>query len=242
MSWTVPLFDPPDLGEAELDAVADVIRSKWLTMGDRTAQFEQQFADFIGCRHAVAVNNCTAALHLAVYGLGIGPGDEVICPSLTFVATVNAIRYCGATPVFADVDSIDNWNISRRSLESLITVRTKAIIVMHYAGYPCAMPEIMALARECQIAVIEDAAHAPGAMLDNKRMGAWGDIGCFSFFSNKNMTTGEGGMGHGGHGDIADRFKRLRSHGMTTLTLDRARDMRFRMMLWIWGTTTAWAK
>jgi dTDP-4-amino-4,6-dideoxygalactose transaminase len=226
MNWKVPLFDP-DLGEAEIRAVTDVIRSKWLTMGERTAEFEKRFAEFIGCRHAIAVSNCTAALHLAVQVLDIGPGDEVICPALTFVATANAIRYCGATPIFADVESADCWNVSRRTIEPLITPRTRAVIVVHYAGYPCAMPEIDALARVRGIAVIEDVAHAPGATLDDRRMGAWGDVGCFSFFSNKNMTTGEGGMLTTASDELAGRLRRLRSHGMTTVTLDRHKGHAF---------------
>jgi dTDP-4-amino-4,6-dideoxygalactose transaminase len=226
MNWKVPLFDP-DLGEAEIRAVTDVIRSKWLTMGERTAEFEKRFAEFIGCRHAIAVSNCTAALHLAVQVLDIGPGDEVICPALTFVATANAIRYCGATPIFADVESADCWSVSRRTIEPLITPRTRAVIVVHYAGYPCAMPEIDALARVRGIAVIEDVAHAPGATLDDRRMGAWGDVGCFSFFSNKNMTTGEGGMLTTASEELAGRLRRLRSHGMTTVTLDRHKGHAF---------------
>jgi dTDP-4-amino-4,6-dideoxygalactose transaminase len=226
MPWQVPLFDP-DLGQAELDAVADVIRSKWLTMGELTTRFESTFAEFLGCRHAIAVTNGTAALHVALMSLGIGPGDEVICPSLTFVATANAVRYCGATPVFADVESFDDWNISRTTIEAMVTPRTRAIIVVHYAGYPCDMPEIMAFARSRGLAVVEDVAHAPGARLDGVAMGVWGDIGCFSFFSNKNMTTGEGGMLTTNREDLAQKSKLLRSHGMTSLTLDRHKGHAF---------------
>ena len=144
--WRIPFFEP-DLGEAELEAVTRVIRSKWLTMGEVTAEFESRFTELVGCRHAVAVSSCTAALHVALMCLGVGPGDEVICPSLTFVATANAIRYCGARPVFADVESLDNWNISRASVEAVVTAKTKAIIVVHYAGYPCDMPAILEFAR-----------------------------------------------------------------------------------------------
>jgi dTDP-4-amino-4,6-dideoxygalactose transaminase len=222
----VPLFEP-DLGQAEIDALAGVIRSKWLTMGDLTRRFESKFADFIGSRHAVAVSSGTAALHLALQSLGIKPGDEVICPSLTFVAAANAVLYCGATPVFADVESLDDWNISSRTIEAVISSRTRAIIVVHYGGYPCDMPAIMNLARSRNLAVVEDAAHAPGGKLDGVAMGAWGDVGCFSFFSNKNMTTGEGGMLTTDRADIAERAGRIRSHGMTTLTLDRDRGHAF---------------
>jgi len=223
---TVPLFEP-DLGQAEIDAVAGVIRSKWLTMGDLTKRFESEFAEFNGSRHAVAVNSATAALHVALQSLGIRAGDEVICPSLSFVATANAVLYCGATPVFADVESLDDWNISSRTIQAVISSRTRAIIVLHYGGYPCEMPAIMELARSHGLAVVEDVAHAPGGKLDGVMMGAWGDAGCFSFFSNKNMTTGEGGMLTSDRADIAERAGRIRSHGMTTLTLDRDRGHAF---------------
>lgn len=226
MQWQVPLFDP-DLGQAELDALAGVIRSKWLTMGELTTRFEATFAEFVGSQHAVAVTNCTAALHVALMSLGVGPGDEVICPSLTFVATANAIRYCGAKPVFADVASFEHWNVSRGTIEAMVTERTRAIIVVHYAGYPCDMPEIMAFARSRGLAVVEDVAHAPGASFDGVAMGVWGDIGCFSFFSNKNMTTGEGGMLTTNRDDLAAKFKLIRSHGMTSLTLDRHKGHAF---------------
>lgn len=226
MQWQVPLFDP-DIGEDEVAAVTSVIRSKWLTMGEKTADFESRFAEFTGSRHALAVNNCTAALHLALAAIGIGPGDDVLCPSLTFVATANAIRYCGAKPVFADVESLDFWNVSARTLEAVVTPDTRALIVMHYAGYPCDMPSIMSFAKERKIAVIEDVAHAPGARLNGIAMGNWGDAGCFSFFSNKNMTTGEGGMLTTNRDDVAERIKHMRSHGMTSLTLDRHKGHAF---------------
>lgn len=226
MKVSVPLFEP-DLGQAELDGVASVIRSKWLTMGDLTSRFETSFAALVGCRHAVAVSSGTAALHLSLRTLGLKPGDEVICPALTFVATANAALYCGAVPVFADVESLDDWNVGVRTIRAVVTPRTRAIVVVHYGGYPCDMPEIMDFARNHGLAVVEDVAHAPGGSLDGKAMGAWGDVGCFSFFSNKNMTTAEGGMLTTNRADIAERAGRLRSHGMTTLTLDRDRGHAF---------------
>jgi len=226
MQWQVPLFDP-DLGETEVQAVADVIRSKWLTMGDRTTEFEHRFAEFCGTRHAIALNSCTAALHLSLAAAGVSPGDDVLLPSLTFVATANAIRYCGARPVFADVASLDEWNVSRDTLESVVTPKTRALIVVHYAGYPCRMDDISAFARERGLSVIEDVAHAPGATLAGRAMGSWGDAGCFSFFSNKNMTTGEGGMVTTNRDDLAARIRLLRSHGMTTQTLDRHKGHAF---------------
>jgi dTDP-4-amino-4,6-dideoxygalactose transaminase len=143
------------------------------------------------------------------------------------VATANAIRYCGARPVFADVASLDEWNVSAETLQAAATEQTRAVVVVHYAGYPCRMEPIRTLARERGWAVIEDAAHAPGATLSGTSAGAWGDAGCFSFFANKNLTTGEGGMVTTQRDDLADRLRRLRSHGMTTLTLERHRGHAF---------------
>ena len=226
MQWRVPLFDL-DIGEPEIEALTSVLRSKWLTMGDRTAEFEARFAELCGVRHAIAVNSCTAALHMALASVGVRPGDEVVVPALTFVATANAARYCGAVPVFADVASLDEWNVSRQTIESALTGKTRAVVVVHYGGHPCAMREITALAKERGLAVIEDAAHAPGGKLDGRATGAWSDAGCFSFFSNKNMTTAEGGMLTTDRDDVAERARRMRSHGMTTLTLDRYKGHAF---------------
>jgi len=137
-NWRVPLFDP-DLGPAEEQALDDVIRSKWLTMGDRTKAFERRFADEIGVPVALACHSATAALHMAVAALDIGPGDDVVVPSLTFVATANAVRYCGARPVFADVASLSDWNVDAGTIERALTPATKAVMVVHYAGYACDM-------------------------------------------------------------------------------------------------------
>ena len=218
--WRIPLADI-DIGQEEKDAVLDVLDKKWLTMGEITAKFEREFSELIGVKKSFAVSNGTVALHMACLALGIGPGDEVIVPSLTFVATANAVMYTGAKPVFADIRSSDDLTISVDAIESCITEKTKAIIVMHYGGYPCSMREIKILANQHNLAVIEDAAHAPGAQLENILMGKWGDVGCFSFFSNKNMTTGEGGMVTTDREDLAEKFTYLRSHGMTSLTWDR---------------------
>jgi dTDP-4-amino-4,6-dideoxygalactose transaminase len=220
MDWRIPLSDI-DFDDTEALAVQDVIKSRWLTMGKVTQEFESSFADYTQTKHAIAVTNATAALHLACLALGIGPGDEVIVPSLTFVATANAVRYVGATPVFADIIGPDNLNISPAAINLLITPRTRAIIVMHYAGYPCDMPAILSLAKQHGVFVIEDAAHAVGSDVNGQKLGTWGDIGCFSFFSNKNMTTGEGGMLTTDNVDLAQKLSRLRSHGMTSLTWDR---------------------
>lgn len=220
MDWRIPLSDI-DFDDTEALAVQNIIKSRWLTMGKVTQEFESSFADYTQTKHAIAVTNATAALHLACLVLGIGPGDEVIVPSLTFVATANAVRYVGAIPVFADIISHDDLNISPAAINLLITSRTRAIIVVHYAGYPCDMPAILSIAKENGLFVIEDAAHAVGSELNDRKLGAWGDIGCFSFFSNKNMTTGEGGMLTTDNDELAQKLSRLRSHGMTSLTWDR---------------------
>lgn len=220
MDWRVPLADL-DYGPEEEQAVLQVLRSRWLTMGAVTQEFECEFATHHGARHALAVSNATVALHLACLALGIGPGYEVIAPSLSFVATTNAVLYTGATVRFAEINGPEDLTISPRAIERLINPRTRAIVVMHYGGYPCQMPEIMAIARQYDLKVIEDAAHSPGASLQDISLGTWGDIGCFSFFSNKNLSTGEGGMLVTQEDDLAEKIRLMRSHGMTSLTWDR---------------------
>jgi len=220
MQWKIPLSDI-DFGLEERTAVDSVLKSKWLTMGSVTERFEQAFAAYVGAKYAIAVTNATAALHLCCVVAGLGPGDEAIIPSLTFVATANAVRYTGATPVFADVTGEDDLNISIHSIEKAITERTRAILVVHYGGYACDMPSILELAREHDLVVIEDAAHAVGSELGGIKLGIWGEMGCFSFFSNKNMTVGEGGMIVTNDEAYAQRLRLLRSHGMTSLTWDR---------------------
>jgi len=222
MSWRIALSDI-DLGEAEIAAVERVLRSKWLSMGPLTAEFESAFAAFVGARHAIAVANCTVALHLAYAALGLGPGDEVIMPALTFVATANALLLTGATPVFADVRGLDDLTLDPDAVAALITPRTRAIAVMHYGGYACDMDALTALAVRHGLAVVEDAAHAPGGALGGRMLGTIGDVGCFSFFANKNIATGEGGMIVTDRDDLAARMRLLRSHGMTTLTWERHR-------------------
>jgi len=222
MDWRIPLADI-DLGPQEMDAVLEVLRSRWLTMGSLTRQFEQEFAEYCNVKHAIAVTNATAALHLACLAVGLGPGDEVILPSLTFVASANSVRYTGAHPVFADIESEAWLNISPESIEARLTDRTRAIMVMHYGGYACNMPAIQDIAIKHGLAVIEDAAHAIGSRLDGRMLGTWGQVGCYSFFSNKNMTTGEGGMLVTDDDALAEKLGLLRSHGMTSLTWDRHR-------------------
>jgi len=222
MEWRIPLADI-DFDEKEETAVLQVVKSRWLTMGANTQAFEEEFAAYTGAKHAIAVANGTAALHLACMAVGLGPGDEVITPSLTFVATANAIRYTGATPVFADVESLNDLDVSLASIEQNLTARTRAIMVMHYGGYPCDMVAITNFAKAHNLIVIEDAAHASGAEIDGRDMGTWGQVGCFSFFSNKNMTTGEGGMVVTNDDETAAKLRILRSHGMTTMSWDRHR-------------------
>lgn len=221
MNWRVPFFDL-QLGEEEKHAVMAVLDSNWLTAGPRIAEFEAEFARAIGERvDAVALSSATAALHLSLLALDIGPGDEVIVPSLTFVACANAIRYVGATPVFADILSEDEWNISIADVAQKITSKTKAIMVVHYAGFPCDMVSFMALAAQHNLKIVEDCSHAPLARYQEKPIGTFGQIGCFSFFSNKNMTTGEGGMVISQDTKIIERLKIVRSHGITASTYQR---------------------
>ena len=220
MDWKVPLFDI-DFDEKEVQSVVKVLESKWLTMGEVTEQFERKFADFIGVKYAVAVSNGTAALHLAHRAVGIAPDDEVICPSLTFIATANSILYAGGRPVFADITSTTDFNISPTAIKSKISGRTKAITLVHYGGYPCDMDKILQVAEEFNLRVIEDSAHAVGAEYNGRKCGSLGDIGCFSFFSNKNMTSGEGGIVTTNSAELAEKIRLMRSHGMTTLTLER---------------------
>lgn len=220
MEMRIPLSDMAYDTEEE-QAALEVIQRRWLTMGSVTQKFESEFARSVGVKHALAVSNGTHALHLACLALGLGPGDEVIVPALTFVATANAVLYSGAEVRFAEIIGEDDFNISPEDIEKRITPHTRAIVVVHYGGYACRMPEILEIARHHELAVIEDAAHAHGALLEDRALGTWGDAGCFSFFSNKNLATGEGGMLITDRDDIAEKVRVLRSHGMTTLTWDR---------------------
>ncbi len=224
--WKVPLSDI-DLSREEIEALVGVLKTRWLTMGPLTKKFETAFAQFLGVKYAFAVANGTAALEIANQAIGLKTGDEVICPSLSFVATANTILHTGATPIFADSTSLDDWTIAPADIKKKITSRTRAIIVMHYGGYPCAMDEIMAVARAHNLSVIEDAAHAVGSEYRGKKCGTVGDIGCFSFFSNKNLVTGEGGMIVTNDDSLARKIVLLRSHGMTSLTWERHQHARW---------------
>ena len=222
IKWKYPLSGI-DLGEEEEREVLKTLRSRWLSTGPMTEKFEKAFSGYLGGGDATAVSSGTAALHLALACLGIGEGDEVILPSLTFIATANAVLYVGAKPIFADIGGEEDLNIASEEIEKKITEKTKAIMVMHYGGYPCEMKAILGIAKRHGLYVIEDAAHAPGAEYQGKKCGLVGDIGCFSFFSNKNLVTGEGGMVVTRDRARAEKVRRLRSHGMEALSWDKYR-------------------
>ena len=210
-----------DFDETELSGVLDAIDSEWITAGPRTDAFEKAFARLCGTSDAIAVSNGTAALFLALKAMGIGPGDEVLCPSMTFVATAAAITHCGATPVLVDICSLEDPTMDALDAARKITARTKAILPVHYAGIPANMAELSKLAEAHGLRVVEDAAHAPGARYQGRACGSLGDAGCFSFFGNKNMTTAEGGMITTSNVELAARIRLLRSHGMTVNSWDR---------------------
>jgi dTDP-4-amino-4,6-dideoxygalactose transaminase len=221
MKFRIPLFEL-NYGEEEEKAVLETIRSKWISMGPKTIDLENRFSEELNVKYSLGVSNCTAALHLACMAVGLKPGDEVICPSLTFVATANAVMYTGAKPVFCDVVSIDNPTINYEKIREAVNSNTKAIIVMHYGGFPCDMDEILQIAKDFNLKVIEDACHGPLSEYKGRKLGTIGDIGCFSFFSNKNISTGEGGMIVTNDEEIYNKLKTMRSHGMTTMSYQRA--------------------
>jgi len=222
MDYKILLFDL-NFDQAEEDAVVETVRSKWISTGPKNAELERKFAAMTGAKHAIALTNCTVALHMALIVNDIKPGDEVICPSLTFVATVNAIRYVNAIPVFADIKSVHDLTIDPDDIERKITPRTKAIMLMHYGGFACDMNRIIAIAQKHKLKVIEDACHGPSAEYNGRKLGTFGQCGCFSFFSNKNISTGEGGMIITNDDSLAAKARLLRSHGMTSLSYDRAK-------------------
>jgi dTDP-4-amino-4,6-dideoxygalactose transaminase len=216
----LPLFDLR-LEEQDLEAVAETLRSGWLTLGPRTAAFEEAFAAQLGARHAIALSSCTAALHLAYLAAGVGAGDEVIVPSYTFVATAAAALYCGARPVFADICSREYPNLDPEDVERRITPRTKAVCAVHFAGYAAPVDRLRALCDEREITLIEDVAHAPSATLGARKLGTWGLAGAFSFFSNKILSAGEAGLLCTDSDAVAAFARSRRSHAMTSGTWDR---------------------
>jgi perosamine synthetase len=205
----------PYIGAEEEQAVIDVLRSGWVTQGPRVAEFEEKFSEYIGCDYSVAVSSCTTALHLALLASGIGPGDEVICPSLSFIATANSIAYTGATPIFGDID-LATYNLDPTRLEEAISPRTKAILIVHQIGLPAEMNELLTVAAKHGLTVIEDAACAIGSEYDGKLIGKrLGTMACFSFHPRKILTTGEGGMITTSDAKLAERLRRLRQHAMS---------------------------
>lgn len=206
-------FHRADLGEEEVDAVAAVIRSGWLTMGAKTFEFERRFGDYIGASHAVAVSSGTAALHLALDAVGVCRDDEVLVPTTTFTATAEVVTYLGAKPVFVDIDP-ETLNIDLHDIERKITSRTKAIIPVHLAGMPCDMAEILGLAERRKLHVIEDAAHALPSTYRGKRIGTISELTAFSFYATKTLTTGEGGMITTENAEYARRLQVMRLHGI----------------------------
>jgi dTDP-4-amino-4,6-dideoxygalactose transaminase len=222
MEYKIPLFDL-NFDEREEAAVVETLKSKWISTGPKTTELEEKFSQLLSCNYALGMANCTVALHTGLLLMGIKEGDEVITPSITFVATVNSIRYVGAIPVFCDIKGTDDLTIDSDLIEGLITKKTRAIIVMHYGGFPCDMDKIMAIAQKHNLKVLEDACHGPLSEYHGNKLGTIGDIGCFSFFSNKNISTGEGGMLVTNNKGYYERGKLLRSHGMTSLSYERAK-------------------
>jgi len=202
----------PDLDEDDIAEVVDTLRSGWLTYGPKTQRFEDAFKAMVGAEHAIAVNSCTAGLHLALLAAGVGPGDEVITTPLTFAATANVIVHVGATPVLADVTA-DDLNIDPEQIERKVTPRTRAILPVHYGGQACRMDEVLDIAGRRGLKVIEDAAHCAGAGYKGRPIGAIGDAAVFSFYPVKNMTTGQGGIVTTNDRALADRVAALRNHG-----------------------------
>lgn len=208
------VFGSPYVGDEEIDEVVRTLRSGWLGTGPRVAAFEDRFREYKGASHALALNSCTAALHVALLASGVGPGDEVITTPLTFAATANSIIHAGARPVFADVDPA-TFNLSPAAVEEAVTDKTRAVIPVHFGGRACDMDAILAICRKHDLLLIEDCAHAVETQYHGRHAGTFGDAGCFSFYVTKNLITGEGGMVLTPHADIADRAKVLSLHGMT---------------------------
>lgn len=222
------VFGAPDIAEAEIQEVVATMRSGWLGTGPRVARFEAQFAEFKGVEagQAAAVNSCTAALHLSLLAAGVGPGDEVITSPLTFCATVNAILHTGATPVLADVDPA-SMNLDPREIEKKLSPRTKALLPVHFAGRPCEMDDVLEIARQHRLAVIEDCAHAVEGLYRERPTGTLGDYGCFSFYVTKNVTTGEGGMVLARDPERLGHVRTLALHGLTRDAWQRFSDTGF---------------
>lgn len=207
-------FHTPDIGDEEISAVVETLRSGWLTTGPRAHEFENAFANYVGAAHAVAVNSCTAALHLALDAIGLREGDEVLVPTMTFAATAEVVHYFKARPILVDCEP-DTLNIDPDSLERAISPRSRAIIPVHYGGHPCEMNRITEIARNHRLHVIEDAAHALPASYRGQMVGTVGDLACFSFYATKTLCTGEGGMVTTGNPEYAERVRTMSLHGIS---------------------------
>jgi perosamine synthetase len=207
-------FHVPDIGEDEIQAVVETLRSGWLTTGLKTKKFEQEFSDYIGSPHAVALNSCTAALHLALDAVGVKAGDEVLVPTMTFTATAEVVHYLGARPVLVDCQA-DTLNIDPAAMEKALGPKTKAVMPVDFAGQPCELGNILKIARARNLAVIEDAAHALPARHQGAMVGTLSDITCFSFYATKTITTGEGGMATTANPDWAERMRMMSLHGIS---------------------------
>lgn len=224
---TYLIFGSPQILDAEIDEVVATLRSGWIGTGPKVAKFEKQFADYIGASHAVALNSCTAGLHLALLAIGLKPGDEVIVPSMTFAATANTVIHAGGVPVLADVDRrtmcLDVEDAAQR-----ITSRTRALLPVHFAGRACNMDPLLALARKHGLSVIEDCAHAIETLYHGKHVGTFGDFGAFSFYATKNVVTGEGGMVTTANAEFASRIKMMGLHGLSGDAWKRFSDAGFK--------------
>jgi perosamine synthetase len=205
-------FAEPYIEQEDIECVARAVKERRLSQGEYVARFETEFARYVGVKHAVAVSSGTAALHVALAAVGVGPRDEVMVPSFSFIATANSVLYQNAKPVFADIDPL-TYNVDPTELKRKITTKVKAIIPVHYAGQPCDMDAVREIAATHQVCIIEDAAEAHGALYKGRNVGRLGDVGCFSFYPNKNMTTAEGGMITTDNDEIAEKARLLRSHG-----------------------------
>jgi dTDP-4-amino-4,6-dideoxygalactose transaminase len=221
------VFGSPQLLDDEIEEVEATLRSAWIGTGPRVARFEQEFQEYVGADHAVAVNSCTAALHLSMVALDLAPGDEVIVPAMTFAATANAVLHAGGTPVLADVDR-ETMCITPEEVESHLTERTRAVIPVHFAGRPCRIAELAELAERRGFAVIEDCAHAIETLVGERHVGTFGAFGAFSFYVTKNVVTGEGGMVTTTSDELAARVKRLALHGLSADAWSRFSDQGFR--------------
>lgn len=220
--WRVPLA-AVRLTDADIEAAVDAYRSGWLSMGPRTEEFERAFVEYAGARHCVAVSSCTAGLHLAALGVGLGPGDEAVVPSITFVASANAVRYTGAQPAFADIAAVDRPWLSAETAERAFTDRTKAIVAVSYGGHPGEIEEVRSFAEDRGVALIEDAAHGAGSWLGDGHLGTFGLVGAISFSAGKNLGIGEGGVLLTDDDELAEHARLMRWHGVTRSIWERHR-------------------